>query len=261
MKKILDFLQLRRGHLLKKVVFTVVLLLTSSLSFSATWSVYEVQVGDTDVPAVAAALDKFMRSEVGKSMPGAVHLNATLFGGTSRATHAFVLLFPDLATQLDWQASVPETKAGQEFAAAMEAVASPVASWTNSMIKSWGTPSNKDLFYQVTRFFTSDPLAVLAAQEKLMSDPSMAEFPGQVGLSQTAIGNRMGADGAYSTHVFTVGFESIKEMEDWGNYLNTQPAWAEYLRTMSGIATFMGTELVTSAARYDAEMDLEAFLQ
>lgn len=246
---------------MKKAFFTSVLLLTSSLGFASTWSVYEVQVKQSDAPAVAAALDKFMKSDVAKSMPGGVHLNATLFGGTNNATHAFVLLFSDLATQLEWQASVPTTEAGQEFGAAMDVLATPVASYTNSLIKVWGTPSNSDRFHQVTRFYTTDPLAVLAAQEKLMSDPSMANFPGQVGLSQTAIGNRLGANGAYSTHVFTVGFETVKEMEDWGNYLNTQPAWAEYLQTMSGFADFMGTELVTNAAVYDAKMDLETFLK
>ena len=94
-----------------------------------------------------------------------------------------------------------------------------------------------------------------------MADPSMAAFPGQVGLSQTAIGNRLGANGAYTSHVFTVGFESVEEMENWGNYLNTQPAWGEYLQAMSTIATFMGTELVTNAAVYDAKMDLETFLK
>lgn len=246
---------------MKKAFFTFVLLLGSSLSVASTWSVYEVQVKQSDAPAVASALDKFMQSDVGKSMPGGVHLNATLFGGTNNATHAFVLLFPDLATQLDWQASVPTTEAGQEFGAAMDALATPVANWTNSMIKVWGTPSNNDRVHQVTRFYTTDPLAVLAAQEKLMSDPSMADFPGQVGLSQTAIGNRLGANGAYSTHVFTVGFESVKEMEDWGSYLNTQPAWGEYLQTVNSVATFMGTELVTNAAVYDAKMDLETFLK
>ena len=242
-------------------LFSLALLLASSMSFASTWSVYEVQVKQSDAPAVAAALDKFMQSDVGKSMPGGVHLNATLFGGTSQATHAFVLLFPDLATQMSWQATVPTTEAGQEFGAAMEAMAVPVANWTNSMIKVWGTPSNKDRFHQVSRFYTTDPLAVLAAQDKLMADPSMAAFPGQVGLSQTAIGNRLGANGAYTTHVFTVGFESVEEMEKWGNYLNTQPAWGEYLQAMSTIATFMGTELVTNAAVYDAKMDLETFLK
>ena len=246
---------------MKKTIFTLTLLLASSLSFASTWSVYEVQVKQSDAPAVAAALNKFMQSDVGKSMPGGVHLNATLFGGTNNATHAFVLLFPDLATQLNWQASVQTTKAGQEFWTAMDALATPVASWTNSMVRSWGTPSNKDRFYQVTRFYTTDPLAVLAAQEKLMADPSMADFPGQVGLSQTAIGNRLGANGAYTTHVFTVGFESAEEMENWGNYLNTQPAWAEYLQTMNRFVTFMGTELVTNAAVYDAKMDIETFLK
>lgn len=59
-----------------------------------------------------------------------------------------------------------------------------------------------------------------------MSNPSMANFPCQVGLSQTAIGNRLGANGACSTHVFTVGFESVKEMKDWGNCLNTHLGWA-----------------------------------
>ena len=50
-------------------------------------------------------------------------------------------------------------------------------------------------------------------------------------------------------------------MEKWGNYLNTRPAWGEHLQAMSTIATFMGTELVTNAAVYDAKMDLETFLK
>ena len=237
------------------------LLLVSSFSFGSNWSVYEFQAKQSEAPSVAAALDKFMQSDVGKSMPGAVHLNATLFGGTSSATHAFVLLFPDLSTQMKWQETVPASQAGQEFAATMDELAVPVANWSNLMLKSWGTASNKDRFFQVTRFYTADPMAVLAAQEKLMADPSMADFPGQVGLSQTGFGTRLGANGATATHVFTVGFESIEEMENWGNYLNTQPAWGEYLQSLNGVVTPMGTELVTNAAIYDSQMDLETFLK
>ena len=55
---------------MKKAFFISVLLLTSSLGFASTWSVYEVQVKQSDAPAVAAALDKFMKSDVAKSMPG-----------------------------------------------------------------------------------------------------------------------------------------------------------------------------------------------
>ena len=50
-------------------------------------------------------------------------------------------------------------------------------------------------------------------------------------------------------------------MENWGNYLNTQPAWGEYLQSLNGVVTPMGTELVTNAAIYDSQMDLETFLK
>jgi hypothetical protein len=49
-------------------------------------------------------------------------------------------------------------------------------------------------------------------------------------------------------------------MEQWMNYMNTQPAWAEFLGTVRSSTTWQGTELVQNAVIYDDNMDLKEFL-
>ena len=53
---------------MKKAFFTFVLLLGSSLSFASTWSVYVVQVKQSDAPAVASALDKCSLMSAGRCL-------------------------------------------------------------------------------------------------------------------------------------------------------------------------------------------------
>ena len=130
-----------------------------------------------------------------------------------------------------------------------------------SLIKAWGDVSNDDRVWQVTRFYTTDPLKVLAAQEKLMADPSVKDFPGQVALHSTPWGNRNGANNQFSTHLFAAGFKDVAEMEAWMNYANTQPAWAEYLTSVRDVVTWQGSELLQNAVIYDTALDLEEFTQ
>ena len=111
----------------------------------------------------------------------------------------------------------------------------------------------------VTRFYTTDPLRVLEAQEKLMADPAAEKFPGQVALHATSLGNRSGANNQISTHLFAVGYKDVAEMEAWTSYLNTQPSWGEYLASIRDVVTWQGTELLQNAVIYDAALDLEGF--
>ena len=43
------------------------------------------------------------------------------------------------------------------------------------------------------------------------------------------------------------------------NYLNTQPAWANFLGSVRSTVTWQGTDLVQNTAIYDGGMDVKAF--
>jgi len=74
------------------------------------------------------------------------------------------------------------------------------------------------------------------------------------------IGNRNGANNSFSTHMLVNGYKSVAEMEEWTNYMNTQPAWGAFLSSARSTTTWQGTELVENVLVYDDAMDLKKFL-
>ncbi len=241
------------------IVLVSAVLLSASVMAAPSWKIYEVAVSPGGQQAVLEATDKFMKSAKGKSYGGGLHVNVILANGISPATHSFVMLMPSIAAITDWEASL----AGDADAAAFFNVLSQhqtvVSDYMGSLVKAWGDVSNEDRVWMVTRFYTTDPLRVLEAQNKLMADPATKKFPGQVALHATSLGNRSGANNQFSTHLFAVGYKDVAEMEAWTSYSNTQPAWAEYLTSVRDVVTWQGTELLQNAAIYDAALDLEGF--
>jgi len=145
----------------------------------------------------------------------------------------------------------------QAFQASMEEHASPVGELIGSFGRSWGTPSNEDRVWVATRLYATDAVAVVGALNKLMSDRSMKNFPGNIGISSVALGNQHGED--MMSHMIFVGYESAEEMEDWTDYYTTQPAWGEYLQSLETVVTWLGTELVQNALVFDGKMDVKTF--
>jgi len=245
---------------MKKIFgFAISMLLCSSAMSAPSFKVYEVAVKPGSQAAVLQATDKFMKSSMGKRYEGALHVNVVLANGISPATHSFVLLMPSVAAIAAWETSMSSNPDAAEFFEVLSQNQTVVSDYMGSLIKAWGDVSNDDRVWQVTRFYTTDPLKVLAAQEKLMADPSVRDFPGQVALHATPWGNRNGANNQFSTHLFAVGFKDVAEMEGWTNYANTQPAWAEYLTSLRDVVTWQGSELLQNAVIYDAALDLEEF--
>ena len=48
-------------------------------------------------------------------------------------------------------------------------------------------------------------------------------------------------------------------MEEWMNYLITQPACAKFLESVQDTVTWQGTELIQNTMIYDDGMDVQAF--
>ena len=241
-----------------KTLTAIIFLLTTTLGWSApTHFNMQFAVKPSGVPAVVKAVQDLMSSEVGQSMPGGLHLNAIIANGTSPATHEIVFLFPSMTSLANWSTSSRGQPAMQAFQASMEEHASPVGELIGSFGRSWGTPSNEDRVWVATRLYATDAVAVVAALNKLMSDRSMKNFPGNIGISSVALGNQHGGD--MMSHMIFVGYESAEEMEDWTDYYTAQPAWGEYLQSLETVVTWLGTELVQNALVFDGKMDVKTF--
>ena len=141
----------------------------------------------------------------------------------SPATHSFVLLMDSLADIAAWEDGLISNPDIMEFWASLEANSTPVSEYMGSLVKTWGNISNDDRIWQVTRFYSTDPMTMLAAMDKLMASTGK-NFPGQTAIHAMGAGNRNGANNGFSTHMLVNGYESVAEMEQWMNYMNTQPA-------------------------------------
>ena len=123
----------------------------------------------------------------------------------------------------------------------------------------WGTVSNKDTVWEAIRVNVSDPGAVVTAFNALMTSKSAEAFPGEVWLSAISYGNA--ADGDVATHVITVGYESIAEMEAWNDQIRKTQAWADFGLALQGNMRTVNRELIQFLSVFDHQMSLENFKQ
>lgn len=243
-----------------KTFATIITTALCAQAFAApSFKTYEIAVPLTKQAAVVEATNKFMATDTGKSYQGSLHLNSYLANGMSPATHSFVLLMDSQADIAAWEDGLVGNGDIMGFWASLEANSTPVSEYMGSLVKTWGNISNDDRVWQVTRFYSTDPITMLAAMDKLMASTGK-NFPGQTAIHAMGAGNRNGANNGFSTHMLVNGYESVAEMEQWINYMNTQPAWAEFLSTVRSSTTWQGTELLQNAVVYDDNMDLKEFL-
>tara|TARA_E500000331_G_C17089535_1_gene640454 strand:+ start:125 stop:868 length:744 start_codon:yes stop_codon:yes gene_type:complete len=243
-----------------KLLFSILtLLITTHLSAAPSFKTYDIAVPLTKQGAVVEATNKFMATKIGKSYKGSLHLNSYLANGMNPATHSFVLLMDSMADIAEWENGLAGNPDIMEFWSTLEANSTPVSEYMGSLIKTWGDISNNDRIWQVTRFYSTDPATMVASMDALIAKTGK-KFPGQTAIHALGIGNRNGANNSFSTHMLVNGYESVAEMEEWMNYLNTQPAWGEFLGAVRSSTTWQGSDLIQNAVIYDDNMDLEEFL-
>ena len=235
------------------------LMLSCHASAAPSFKTYDIAVPLTKQGAVVEATNKFMATKIGKSFKGSLHLNSYLANGMNPATHSFVLLMDSMAAIAEWEDGLAGNPDIMELWSTLEANSTPVSEYMGSLIKTWGDISNDDRIWQVTRFYSTDPATMVASMDALIAKTGK-KFPGQTAIHAINIGNRNGANDSFSTHMLVNGYESVAEMEEWMAYLNTQPAWGEFLGAVRSSTTWQGTDLIQNAVIYDDNMDLEEFL-
>ena len=241
-----------------KKLLILVTFLASSFSYTASiWAEFQIKVDDPiKAASIAAATDRYMKSDfVKNNFNGSLHLNAYVSNGDNPATHSLVWLFPSMtdASVFQTKSIDPTNRASQEFFAALSQNSEATSDLMHTFVTNWGDASNDNRVWEVHNFYATDAGKVVDLTNKMMK--SMDDFPGQLGLSQNTYGN------GDTTHAFTVGYESIEEMENWQDKLATNPAFSKWLVDMGKTVEWKGSELVVNAAVYDSALTLEEFIQ
>ena len=188
--------------------------LISSAAFAApSFKIYEVAVPNSKRAAVLEATDTFMKSAKGKTYNGGLRVNTILAKGISPATHTFILLMDSMAAIEEWETSLIGEPDITTFGAALEENSTPSSKYMSRMMETWGNISNDNRTWLITRFRTTDPMAVVKEQDKL-DKATKGKFPGQIVLHSIPVGSRTEAKNDYSTLMLVAGYESIAEKEN-----------------------------------------------
>jgi hypothetical protein len=245
---------------MKKIIF-LGMFLASSLSFtSPTWIEYLFKVDSPQEAAkIVAATDKFMSSDfVKNNFKGSLHLNAYIAAGKEEETHAYAILQPSLAEHEIWLAKVsdPNNEEVRKFASVLNANSEGVGNRINTFIQTYGNPSNKDTVWAIYPFRTkqSNVEDIVEATEEL--DEAIKDtFPGQFGLSERMAG------GGMQTHLYTVGYESLAEMEQWEDSAPRDAGVSPFDKEMDKLVEWHEREIVRNIRVYDSAMTLQDFVE
>ena len=242
---------------MKKLLYIILLTSTCFLSAGQIWTQYDFRVDNPEAAArIVAASDELMSSDFAKNnFQGSSHLDAYIANGSNTATHSFAVLQPSMAAHQDWMNALQNSPEGQKFFSAMNANSTPITEIINSFMQSYGTPSNDHvvwLIHQLNVNPTKVP-ALIKAFERV-DEGTKGEFPGQFGLSAVAFGQED------VTHLLTVGYASIEEMESWEDQLSDNPAINRFWRTFEKLGEWKGNDLLVNARVYDSAMTIEDYL-
>ena len=244
-----------------KKIITLLLVLATSVSFaSPTWIEYLIRVESPQSAAkIVAATDQFMSSDfVKNNFKGSLHLNSYIAGGLDGETHSFAVLQPSLAEHEIWMAKLsdPNNQEVAKYLSVLNANSEGKGSRINTFIQTYGTPSNKDTVWAVYPFRTqpSNVEDIIEATEEL--DEAIKEtFPGQFGLSERMAG------GGMQTHLFTVGYESLAEMEQWEDSAPRDQGVSPFDKEMDKMAEWYEREIVRNVRVYDSALTLQDFVE
>ena len=242
---------------MKKILITCIALGAYFVSAGQVWSQYDFQVDSPEAQAnIIAASEKLMKSDfANQNLKGSVHLDVYISNGSSPATHSFAVLQPSMAAHQDWMMALQNNPEGQEFFQVLNDNSTPIRERINSFIGSYGTASNEDYVWLIhqLRIEPSDTQRLIKAFEQVDNDIE-GQFPGQFGLSAVAFGQ----DDV--THLLSVGYKSIEEMESWEDQVASNYGTQKFLKTLSKFAEWKGNDLLFNAIVYDDAQTKEDFL-
>ena len=199
-----------------------------------------ISAAPLDAPKVVAAVDKLMASPAGKTFAGRLLLLQNTADGNNPATHSIVSIYKSAADFEAYQNRLQSDPAWTELQTALASISSFQLESTArlSTLKSWGDISDTDTVWIGHYFNVTDPAQFAAAIDAWMNSPAGKKGPPQVHLIAMSAGGVTDV-----THVVTVGWASIAEMEATNDANQTDPDWLKLLAAIDPISTHLGADL------------------
>ena len=213
-------------------------LFSHAAAAAPSWSAISFATTPQSAPAVVAAADKLMNSEVGKKFPGQLLLLANTVDGDNPATHSFIPVYKSAKDREEFVQRMQADRAWNEFLATLTLATEPVAQVLYRTLKSWGDVKDSDRVWMIHAFAVSDPAKFLAAIDTLMASKTGKKHPGQVHLSSVVAGGISPV-----THVVSVGYSSEAEMDAWLDVRDPTSDWAAFLEASQPTGDYLGSNM------------------
>jgi hypothetical protein len=200
----------------------------------------QTTVTPQNAPKFIAAIDKWMASPTAKQYKGRLLLQAHVADGTNPATHSIVNLYQSLA---DYEAFSKASQADPAWAELLNTVvpiSTPVSTSMLGVVKSWGDVNDTDTVWNVHSFNVTDPAGMIATIDAWMSSPGGKKFPGQLHLIANSAG---GVESPNVTHLISVGYASLAEMEAFLASSANDPDTTKFLAGMQKASTHLGASI------------------
>ena len=161
-------------------------------------------------------------------------------------------------TEMDkWTLKNANSKEGVAFRAVASKISKPVTQYITVPMKSWGTVSSKDTHWDSISMNVTDPAAVLAGLDEMMTSAELQDFPGELWLVEVLRGQSSAT--GHMTHQIYVGYESLSELDAWTDKLHKTAAWQKWLGVASQSFTITNRETANWLKAYEHSYSLEDF--
>ena len=218
---------------------------------------YEFQVEPGKAAEFAEAFDALQKSKLGQDRTAQVQLQSISFNGASPTTHSIVVLYPSMTEMDKWTLKNANSKEGAAFRAVASKISKPVTQYITVPMKSWGTVSSKDTHWDSISMNVTDPAAVLAGLDEMMTSAELQDFPGELWLVEVLRGQSSAT--GHMTHQIYVGYESLSELDAWTDKLHKTAAWQKWLGVASQSFTITNRETANWLKAYEHSYSLEDF--
>jgi hypothetical protein len=214
------------------------------------WDVTSFATSAQNAPKIVAAMDRWMGG-AGADYPGQVTLYANEADGNDPATHTIIVTYPSMAASEGYAAGVAgdekKSAAWGELMATFVANASPGQTMRGAFVRNWGEVDPADSVWMHHMITARDAPAVVAALNRWMNSPTGKKAPGQVHLSRVVAGG-IGAP----SHVLSVGYASMAELETWQDSLAGNEDYAAFLEEASAASVYHGANMAVRVKAWGA---------
>jgi hypothetical protein len=193
-----------------------------------------------DVPKVIAATDKMMASATGQKFQGRLLMLQHIADGSDPASISIVSIYKSAAELEVYGNLMQDDPARMEYLNTVVPIAQLQLTARTTTIRSWGDINDTDTTWVGHYLVVNDPTALLAAMDAWQNSPMGKKFPGQGHLSAITVG---GAAPGTATHVVSLGYASIAEMEAYNDMTVKDADWVKFLATVGPISTHLGADL------------------